>query len=295
MESNYLEGSPVDQATNLGTRQGSFEDRNRGAGTAVVGSRGRTGSVDAYFPRTSVSSRGSNNMGDSPNKKKLSQKTQPGYCFSASGNKLVVWAKSARKISIYDVKGGSCLLYDAVDVRLAAAGEEYYTMVSETGNVVLSSFLWRLRSKLMMIQYESLYVHQVSDSTLVTSVPLESAAVSIAMSGDDRFVALGIFNKVVVYNARDLSERWIHALPPTDDRESKCERVWFSTDGSKILAARRTKGGIVYPYISDCQNPTTTYEIPSINNPQVCSFVTLTYRFSFVLSMWGFKFLTPFG
>jgi len=294
MESSYFQGSPVDEATNPRTVPGHFENRDREADTGMANSHSRTGSIDPDVPNPSVSRRDSKNVRDSPITKKSGQKTQPGYCFSATGNKLFVWAKPATQISICDVKSGSCLPHDAVDVRLVAAGEEYYATVSETGNVILSLCLRRLRSKLMMIQCESLQVHRLTDGTIVTDVPLESAAVCIAMSSDDRFVALGIFNKVVVYNARHLLEQWTHTLPPTDDRESKCERVWFSTDGSKILAARRNKKGTIYPYISDCQTPATTYKMPSVINPQVCSFVLFTHRSGVVLSMWDFISLTPF-
>ena len=136
MHSNHSEGSSLDQATSSHTRQGNSENRNPEADKTVVNSHGRAGPDDPHFQSTSVSSRDSENIGDGPNKKRLSQRSQPGYCFSAKGNKLIVWAKSSRRISIYNVQSGSCSIYDAVDVSLAAAGEAYYSIVSETVNVI---------------------------------------------------------------------------------------------------------------------------------------------------------------
>lgn len=120
----------------------------------------------------------------------------------------------------------------------------------------------------------------MSDGTLVASIRLEFLVVSIALSRNDEFVALGTAGKAVVYNTRQLSQSWLHVLPPTEDRESPCERVWFSADSDKVLAARRNKKGNVYIYVSNCKDPTNNYNIPHINNPQVSHsiLVHLLYR-----------------
>lgn len=119
------------------------------------------------------------------------------------------------------------------------------------------------------MQHGNLHIHRVIGGTLVASIRLEFLVASIALSRNDEFVALGTVGKAVVYNTRQLSQSWTHVLPPTEDRESPCERVWFSADSDKVLAARRNKKGNVYIYVSNCKNPTTTCNIPHINNPQV--------------------------
>jgi hypothetical protein len=119
------------------------------------------------------------------------------------------------------------------------------------------------------MQHWNLHIRQMSNDAPVASIRLEFLVFFIALSRNDEFVALGTVGKAVVYNTRQLLQSWTHVLPPTEDRESPCERVWFSADSDKVLAARRNKKGSVYIYVSDCKTPTTDYNIPHIHNPQV--------------------------
>jgi hypothetical protein len=135
----------------------------------------------------------------------------------------------------------------------------------------------------MLLQHENLHIRHVSNGALVASVLVESLVTSIALSRNDEFVALGTAGKALVYNTANLQLLCCHELPPIGDLTSKCQRVWFSADSEKVIAATRNTKGDVYTYVGDCKSPTTNYNIPYINIPTVSHSVFVSYIYYIVL------------
>jgi hypothetical protein len=236
--------------------------------TQISSSSGHIGSFDTHTAGPNDTSHDRKYSADSSLKMKLDKKTQPSYSFSADGWSLFLWARDADNIVIYNVRSRIPQLFYATDVHLAAGGANLYATVSKKGNVILFSVYMTVQ-KLMLMQHENLHIHQVSNGVLVASVRLESPVASIALSRNDEFVALGTAGKALVYNTSNTQLQWCHVLPPSGDLKSKCQRVWFSADSEKVIAATRNTNGDVYTYISDCKSPTTNYNIPHINIPPV--------------------------
>jgi hypothetical protein len=100
-------------------------------------------------------------------------------------------------------------------------------------------------------------------------VLLEGPITSIALSRNDEFVALGNSDKALVYNTSNTQLVWKHELAPFEDLKLKHQRVWFSTDSEKLIAATRNTNGDVYTYVSNCTNPANICTILHINIPPV--------------------------
>jgi hypothetical protein len=117
---------------------------------------------------------------------------------------------------------------------------------------------------------EDFRVHKVHDGGLLASKLLKTSIFSIAVSRNDEFVALGTLGKVLIYSTSNMQLACSHELPPNADPESKCQRVWFSTDSKKVIAVtRNTRGDDIYTYISDCISPSINHNMPHINVPSV--------------------------
>lgn len=123
--------------------------------------------------------------------------------------------------------------------------------------------------KLILTKIENVCIHEASKGALITSVLLETPVSSIAMSRNDRFLALGTVGKVLVYSTSNMQFWWAHELPSDSDVRLNCQRVWFSTDSEKVIAVTRDTNGDVYTYVNCCKRTTSDCNIPRINIPSV--------------------------
>jgi hypothetical protein len=79
------------------------------------------------------------NLAESSPKQKSSIKTRPLYTFSADGLSLLLWARDADRVVLYDISSGRPRDFPATGVHLAARGANLYATVSKLGFVILFS------------------------------------------------------------------------------------------------------------------------------------------------------------
>ena len=129
----------------------------------------------------------------------------------------------------------------------------------------------------MLRKDRNLHVHQRSDGKLVTREQIDAPVLSIALSRNDKFVALGFASEVWIYEIED-KRIHRHTLPPMIDLRPDSQRVCFSTDCEKVIVATRNLVGNVYTYASECTSCTTDLHLPLIKIPTV-SFPSFIFIF----------------
>jgi len=121
----------------------------------------------------------------------------------------------------------------------------------------------------------SLHVYQGSDGKLVTRERIDALVFCIALSLNDKFVALGFASEVWIY---DIEKKQIHrhTLPPMGSSKLDSQRVCFSADCEKVIVATRDTVGNVYTYAGECTTCTTSIHFPLVRIPTV-SFPSFTF------------------
>jgi hypothetical protein len=120
----------------------------------------------------------------------------------------------------------------------------------------------------MLRQDRNLHVYQRGDGKLVTHWPIDALVFCIALSRNDKFVALGFANEVRIY---EIENREIHRhnLPAGSDSKLDSQRVCFSADSKKVIVATRNAVGNVYTSISECTSNTMDHIFPLVKIPTV--------------------------
>jgi hypothetical protein len=122
-------------------------------------------------------------------------------------------------------------------------------------------------------QDRNLHVHQRSDGKLITTEgPIVDPVFCIALSCNDKFVALGFAAKVWIFVVENREMiRHVHELPSMGSSNVESQRVCFSADGDKIIVATRYVGvqSNVSVYVSECTKPEMGQKFPPVNIPTV--------------------------
>jgi hypothetical protein len=108
----------------------------------------------------------------------------------------------------------------------------------------------------------------MSDRKRVSREQINAPVFCIALSRNDRFVALGFASEVWIY---EIENKRIHRheLPPMTDPKLDSQLVCFSADCEKVIVATRNAKGNVYTYVSDCPERTTDLHLPLVIIPTV--------------------------
>lgn len=120
----------------------------------------------------------------------------------------------------------------------------------------------------MLRKDRNLHVHQRSDGKPVTRERIDAPVFCIALSRNDKFVALGFASEVWIY---EIENKRIHrhGLPPMTGSKLDSQRVCFSADCEKVVVATRNSVGNVYTYASECTRCTTDLHLPLVKIPTV--------------------------
>jgi hypothetical protein len=120
----------------------------------------------------------------------------------------------------------------------------------------------------MLRKDRNLHVHQRSDGIPVAREPIDAPVFCIALSRNDKFVALGFASEAWIY---EIENKRIHrhTLPPMTNSNVESQRVCFSADSEKVIVATRNAVGNVYTYVSECTRCTTDPHLPPVKIPTV--------------------------
>lgn len=120
----------------------------------------------------------------------------------------------------------------------------------------------------MLRKDRNLHVHQRSDGKPVIRQRIDAPVLCIALSRNDKFIALGFASEVWIYEIED-KRIHRHTLPPMTDSRPDSQRVCFSADCEKVIVATRNLVGNVYTYVSECTRRTTDLHLPLVKIPTV--------------------------
>ncbi len=125
----------------------------------------------------------------------------------------------------------------------------------------------------MLRQNRNLHVHQRRDGKPVTPVcSIDIPVFCIALSRNDKFVALGFASEVWIYKIED-QQMCRYKLPSGRDAKLNGQRVCFSADSEKVIVATRNAAGYVYTYVSECTRNTIHDNLPHVSIPTVSHFL----------------------
>jgi hypothetical protein len=107
----------------------------------------------------------------------------------------------------------------------------------------------------------------MSDRKRISREQINAPVFYIALSRNDRFVALGFASEVWIY---EIENKRIHRheLPPMTEKLDS-QRVCFSADCEKAIVATQDAKGNVYTHVSDCPERTTDLHLPLVIIPTV--------------------------
>src|SRR5215469_12630054 len=91
----------------------------------------------------------------------------------------------------------------------------------------------------------------MNDGEPVSEQFIDAKVSCIALSPDDKFVALGSASGVWIYEVGNSALRH-QELPPMTPPNLESQRVCFSADSEKIILATRNTAGDVYTYLIEC-------------------------------------------
>ena len=114
-------------------------------------------------------------------------------------------------------------------------------------------------------------VHQGADGKPILREPIDTLAFCIAISPNDKFVALGFSSKLWIYEIETNQTRH-HQLPPHPDSSLDSQRITFSADSEEVIVVTRSLDGHVRTYVSKCMVPATESHFPNARISKVSIF-----------------------
>lgn len=231
-------------------------DLQRSSGTSV----NSTPSVNRSLSnRVSSSDMGSPISGDlnlffDEPPKKSHKLAQPFYAFSSDGQSLLLWKKLALHLASYDIISEEVTKFDATNVVLAAAGANVYAVISRQGNVILPFRFLIATPELISLQGQTLFIYRRVGDPIVGKTEKIPLVYSIAVSSNDKFVAVGFHKEIWIYVV-ETQQILTHKLVSVVGKDIDCQLISFSANCEEFIIATRYEDGNVYTSVSRCLKP----------------------------------------
>ncbi|KAI1336877.1 hypothetical protein F5Y15DRAFT_418445 [Xylariaceae sp. FL0016] len=195
------------------------------------------------------------------------------FCFSLTGENLLIWRKDAESLVRVEIKSNEGRLINlgrllplegdgdrSVSIRFVAEGSEWLSVI------VSHTVSHQRRLSLLMLHSSGLPEHS-------SLSPLDDHAEPrcLAVSSDNSFVAIGFGTKVLLLHYQGAEQHWIrilHIQELTNPTTAKFQAISFSGDNSCLVVSTQKRDvtrshddDVVYTHVWRCE--------PGLNLPLV--------------------------